>query len=52
MLCSKIKRQVASRNMDFRLSTVEELTRKVFAQFNPSEFAKYVEHVQAEKKLI
>ena len=50
MLWSKVKRQVASRNMNFRLSTVEELTREAVSQFNASEFAKYVEHVLVKEQ--
>ena len=49
MLWSKGKGQVASRNMNFRLNTVEELTREVIPQFNANEFAKYVERVQVEE---
>ena len=50
MLWSKVKRQVASKNMNFRLSTVEELTREAVAEFSASEFAKYVEHVLVEEQ--
>ena len=50
MLSSKVNRQVASRNINFRLYRVEELTREAVSQFNANEFANYLEHVQAEEQ--
>ena len=50
MLSSKVKLQVASRNMNFHLYTVKELTREAVSQFNANEFTNYVEHVLAEER--
>ena len=44
-----MKHHVASRNINFRLFAVEELTREARSQFNVNEFAKYAEHVQVEE---
>ena len=46
---SKIKREVATKNLNFRLSAVEEMTRKAVLKFTASEFTKYVEHVNVEE---
>ena len=48
MVWSKIKREVATKNLNFRLSTVEEITKQAVLKFTASEFTKYVEHVKLE----
>ena len=50
MLSSKVKRHVASKNMNIRLYRVKELTRKAVSQFNANEFANYEEQVLAEEQ--
>ena len=49
MVWSKIKREVATKNLDFRLSTVEEITKQAVLKFTASEFNKYIEHVKYEE---
>ena len=49
MFWSKMKRGIATKNMTFRLSAVEEMTRTAVQTFPPNEFAKYVEHVKLEE---
>ena len=49
MVWSKIKRGVATKNSNFRLSAVQEMTKQVMLKFTASEFTKYVEHVKLQE---
>ena len=50
MVWGKIKRKVASRNMDFKLSSVEELTRTEIAKVSLYNFMRYVSHAIIEEE--
>ena len=50
MVWGQIKRKVASKNMDFKLSSVEELTRTEIAKVSPCGFARYVSHTIIEEE--
>ena len=49
MVWSKIKREVATKNLIIRLATGEEITKQAVLKFTASEFTKYVEHVKLEE---
>ena len=49
MFRSKMKRVIATKNMTFPLSAVEEMTRTAIQKFNSNEFSKYVEHMKLEE---
>ena len=49
MVWSKIKKEVATKNLNFRLSAWEEMTKQAVLKFTASEFTKYVEHVKLEE---
>ena len=49
MVQSKIKREVAAKNLNFRLSAVEEMTKQAVLKFTASEFTKYVEHIKPKE---
>ena len=49
MFCFKTKRQIASINLSFSLSTVEKLTRSPVESFLAAEFQIFVEHYKKEE---
>ena len=49
MFWPKMKRGIATKNMTFRLSAVEEMTRTAVQKFTPNEVSKYVEYVKLEE---
>ena len=46
---SNVKRGIATRNITFRLSVVEDMTRTGAQTYTPNEFAEYEEHVKLEE---
>ena len=49
MVCAFIKRTVASKNMSFKLSHVEQLTREQVRNVTAAQFSKYYEHARKEE---
>ena len=49
MFWSKMKRGIATKNMTFHLSAVEEMTKTAVQKFTPNELAKYAEHLKLEE---
>ena len=49
MFRSKMKSRIATKNMTFRLSAVEEMARTAVQKLTPNEFSKCVEHLRLEE---